>query len=241
MFGGFNREVRNSLRMAGVRLRYAVAVCEIVAEQYGAALAANIALRLSSRGTGNIDLAPGGVSRVVIDSNGYIRVGQGGLTARGIVNDGLSGLLLSGTGSTTAGFFVEGNTLRLAQVGADMTIANAGNTGNNAPGRALFLGGGAAWNLATNQAGGQAYLYGGAGSGTGAAGAVELGWSGSYVCRVRVRNTILGLNGYTSSTAAATTTELPTSGDLGIHKNTTSGAVHLCFNDAGVIRSVQLT
>jgi hypothetical protein len=58
---------------------------------------------------------------------------------------------------------------------------------------------------------------------------------------VAVRNTILGLNGYTSSAAAATTTELPTSGDFGIHKNTTSGNVHLCFNDAGTIRSVLMT
>ena len=48
------------------------------------------------------------------------------------------------------------------------------------------------------------------------------------------------LNGYTTTAAAATTTELPTDGGYGIHKNSTSGDVHLCFNDGGTIKSVQL-
>jgi hypothetical protein len=52
MFDGFNREVRNSMRLLGLRLRYGVAVCEIVVQQYGAAVAANIDLLLTPRGTG---------------------------------------------------------------------------------------------------------------------------------------------------------------------------------------------
>lgn len=49
-----------------------------------------------------------------------------------------------------------------------------------------------------------------------------------------------GLKEPTSSPTAATTTDFPTAGDYGIHKNTTTGLVSLCFNDAGVIKSVAL-
>lgn len=48
--------------------------------------------------------------------------------------------------------------------------------------------------------------------------------------------------GYTSSAAGATTTELPTDKMLSIHKNTSSGAVALAFNDGGAtIKTVALT
>ncbi len=49
------------------------------------------------------------------------------------------------------------------------------------------------------------------------------------------------LNGMSSSAADPSTTELPTSGDIGVHKNTTSGNVFLAVNDGGAIKKVQLT
>lgn len=51
----------------------------------------------------------------------------------------------------------------------------------------------------------------------------------------------LRLRGRTSSSADPTTTEYPSDGDYGIHKNTTSGSVFLAFNDGGTIRKAQLT
>lgn len=47
--------------------------------------------------------------------------------------------------------------------------------------------------------------------------------------------------GLTESAAGASTTELPNSKDFSLHKNTSSGAVHLAYNDGGVVKSVQLT
>ncbi len=49
-----------------------------------------------------------------------------------------------------------------------------------------------------------------------------------------------GLRPPTSAASAASTTQLPNSGECCIHKNTSSGAVHLAYNDGGVIKSVQL-
>ncbi|WP_206696548.1 hypothetical protein, partial [Streptococcus pseudopneumoniae] len=65
MFAGFNREVRNSLRVAGFRIRYAVAVVELAVEQYGAAVAANIDLLLTARGAG------------IVRTTGTFRAGTG--------------------------------------------------------------------------------------------------------------------------------------------------------------------
>lgn len=45
----------------------------------------------------------------------------------------------------------------------------------------------------------------------------------------------------TSAAGAATITQLPTAGEYCIHKNTTTGFVHLAYNDGGTIKSVQLT
>ena len=91
-----------------------------------------------------------------------------------------------------------------------------------------------------NWTGGDLRFIGGAGFGSGARGVVALGYDGTTTSRVTVRNTIFALNGYTTTAVAATTTELPTSGDFGLHKNSGSGAVHLCYNDGGTIKSVAL-
>ncbi|MEM4256556.1 MAG: hypothetical protein QW746_04495 [Thermoplasmata archaeon] len=47
--------------------------------------------------------------------------------------------------------------------------------------------------------------------------------------------------GYTLSTSDPSTTELPNNNDFGFHKNTSSGALYLAFNDGGSIKKVQLT
>lgn len=47
--------------------------------------------------------------------------------------------------------------------------------------------------------------------------------------------------GLTESTANPTDAELPESSDLAVHRNTTSGAIFLAFNDAGTIVTVELT
>lgn len=51
----------------------------------------------------------------------------------------------------------------------------------------------------------------------------------------------LRIMGYTSTAFDPDTSELPSSGDVCIHKNTASGFVFLAFNDGGVIKAVQLT
>lgn len=45
----------------------------------------------------------------------------------------------------------------------------------------------------------------------------------------------------TSTAADPTTTEYPTSGQWGVHKNTSTGNVFLAYNDGGTIKKVQLT
>lgn len=52
---------------------------------------------------------------------------------------------------------------------------------------------------------------------------------------------VIKFRGSSSSTADPSTTELPTSREWGIHKNTTSGNVFLAYNDGGSIVKVQLT
>lgn len=49
------------------------------------------------------------------------------------------------------------------------------------------------------------------------------------------------LVGLKSSAADPTTTEFPADKDWGLHKNTTSGAVYLAFNDGGVVKKVALS
>ena len=49
-----------------------------------------------------------------------------------------------------------------------------------------------------------------------------------------------GLRPPTSAAGVATTTQLPNSGECCVHKNTTTGFVHLAYNDGGTIKSVQL-
>lgn len=46
--------------------------------------------------------------------------------------------------------------------------------------------------------------------------------------------------GFTTTAAAATTTEYPTTKDWGLHLNTTTGVVSLVFNNAGAIKTVAL-
>lgn len=47
--------------------------------------------------------------------------------------------------------------------------------------------------------------------------------------------------GFTSTSSDPTTTELPNNKDTSIHKNTTSGACFLAFNDSGTIKKVAMT
>lgn len=46
---------------------------------------------------------------------------------------------------------------------------------------------------------------------------------------------------FTSTAADPTTTEIPNDSEFGLHKNTSSGAVFLAYNDGGSIKKVQLT
>ena len=266
MFAGFNREVRNSLRVAGFRLRYAVAVCEIAAEQYGAALAANIDLLLSPRGSGivrtagNLQVGVGG-TLYFEDANGWIRRTAATNTvsiAPSSSNPQFSvAATIATVGSNSTNYALNG----LIASGATgvFTIRPSDRGGNTGAGHAMLLAGGGGSTATTGSAGGRVDVFGGAANGTaanaggdvriaggapsstGARGVVALGYDGTNVCRVTVRNTILGLNGYTSSAADPTTTELATAGDFGIHKNTTSGTVYLAFNDGGTIKKVALT
>ena len=48
-------------------------------------------------------------------------------------------------------------------------------------------------------------------------------------------------NGYRSQNTVPNTATFPNDKDLGIHKNTSTGVISLCYNDGGVIKSVQLT
>jgi hypothetical protein len=267
MFAGFNREVRNSMRLLGLRLRYAVAVCEIAVEQYGAAVAANIDLLLTPRGTGVVRTAGTFRAGTLQSSGGALASTTNTL----LVTTSDGNIVNLDASSVAVRWYRDLSLLKASAVirADDGAAANArltvrgGNLGSGQDGipSLTLLGGNASPNATTNIRGGNVTISSGAGSsgsagaahggnvligagagfGTGGRGVVQLGFDGTNVCRVTVRNTIFGLNGYTSSAAAATTTELPTSGDFGIHKNTTSGDVHLCFNDAGTIRSVLMT
>jgi hypothetical protein len=106
-------------------------------------------------------------------------------------------------------------------------------------GGALDLQGGAG---GTNQNGGPVNVCGGAKNGAGADGNVNLGFNGSATQgRVRVRNSAFYLHGYVESAGAPSATEFPLDGDLGVHKNTSTGAFALVYNAGGTIKSVALT
>lgn len=156
-----------------------------------------------------------------------------------------SSLTLSGKDHASGGSFtLAGVTLTTDTAVVSSTIkgvtAFASATTNLAGGSVVVRGGDGASGSAGAAHGGHVRIGGGTKFGTGTAGTVQLGYDGSVVTRITVRNTILGLNGYTSSAADPTTTDLATAGDFGIHKNTTSGTVFLAFNDAGTIRKVAL-
>lgn len=241
MFTGFNREVRNSLRVAGLRISYVVAAVQIAAEQYGAAVAANIALRLASRGTSDVELWAS--SAKVLRAN-LATIGFGGngthVTIANELNNFSNGVIYltgSGTGYGLA-VGVGGGSTKIFPMHAANYIGGLQNWNANAS--PLMVRGGDAAGPSGNLNGGDLRLAGGPPFNAGVRGVVALGYDGTNVSRVTVRNTILGLNGYTSSAADPTTTDLATAGDYGIHKNTTSGTVYLAFNDGGTIKKVAL-
>ena len=296
MFAGFNREVRNSFRLMGLRIRYAVAAVEIAAEQYGALMANNVDIRISPRGSGGVlDLVPGrsqtGVVRLFSGARGELTISSTATDAgdpiiaatgssihlrlrnRGVgttyINDDTFNTVTIGSGNTEGFLFLRsignstldvpsynGGTTRIILGGRNITASApdaptdsiiqgrdrlAGDTAVISGGPLTLRGGNGASGSAGAAHGGHLNLAAGLGYGTGNRGQVRLGYDGTNVYRVTVRNTILGLNGYTSSAADPTTTELATAGDYGIHKNTTSGTVYLAFNDGGTIKKVALT
>ena len=288
MFAGFNREVRNSLRLMGLRIRYAVATVEIAAEQYGAVVANNIDLLLTPRGSGmvrtsgGLSIGKGAItvtpSTYTYQSNAHAAAylsmttvttlssasatalavnGANALYCVSVGTGGTVGISISAADSTEfggVGTQIGGNYYHRTILGnrpgyndtaqADVIVTPgavfASNTNNITGANTIIKGGNGAASSALAANGGHVYAIGGRGYGTGARGQVRLGTDGTNVCRVTVRNTILGLNGYTSSAADPTTTELATAGDYGIHKNTTSGTVYLVFNDSGTIKKVAL-
>ena len=159
----------------------------------------------------------GGTSNVAVDVNT-------GVTVLQIGNTSTAGYADVVTGSTELRGKTAGSTATTNITGGHLTLMSGAGASGSAG--------------AAN--GGHVNLLGGQGYGTGTRGQVRLGYNGVDVGRVTVRNTILGLNGYTSTAADPTTTELPTAGDCGIHKNTTSGTVFLAFNDGGTIKKVAL-
>lgn len=268
MFAGFNREVRNSLRLMGLRIRYAVAAVEIAAEQYGAVVANNIDLLLTPRGTGVVRTAgtlrggtlstSGGTLTsttnvlLVTTTDGNIvnlDANQGQVRFYRDVRLSKATATISGNGASGAAGFapltVQGGDCGSGQDGATGLTLRGGNASPNATtnivgGHVTISSGSGSSGSANAANGGNVLIGAGAGFGTGARGVVQIGYDGANVCRVTVRNTILGLNGYTSTAADPTTTDLPTAGDFGIHKNTSSGTVYLAFNDGGTIKKVAL-
>jgi len=51
----------------------------------------------------------------------------------------------------------------------------------------------------------------------------------------------LRIVGFTTTSAAPTTTEYPNDKDCGIHKNTATGDVTFAYNDGGTIKTADLT
>jgi hypothetical protein len=265
MFTGFNREVRNSLRVAGLRISYVVAAVQIAAEQYGAAVAANIDLVLAARGTGVVR-TPGTLRGATLSTSAgalasttntlLLTTTDGNMCAldyrmafyRNITLSKTSATITGDGGAAAAGnapLVVQGGNCGTSQDGATGLSLYGGNAASNATvnitgGHVTISSGTGASGSGGAASGGNVRIGAGAGFGTGGRGVVQLGYDGTNVCRVTVRNTILGLNGYTSSAADPTTTELATAGDYGIHKNTTSGTVYLAFNDGGTIKKVAL-
>ena len=180
-------------------------------------------LTLGGGAANNVNLASG----FIIISVPGTRIGPNTGTSPGQ-------MIIGGAVGSTTGEYATGS-VELRGVHAGTNAAT-----NISGGSVVIRSGDGASGSAGAASGGNVRIGAGAGFGTGARGVVQLGYDGTDVCRVTVRNTILGLNGYTSTAADPTTTDLPTAGDYGIHKNTTSGTVYLAFNDGGTIKKVAL-
>lgn len=182
---------------------------------------------------GTLTLGGGAASNVNLAS-GFIAISVPG-TRIGPNTGASPGQMIIGgaTGATTGNYSTGSVEIRGVHAGTNATTNITGGT-------VVIRSGDGASGSAGAASGGNVRIGAGAGFGTGARGVVQLGYDGTDVCRVTVRNTILGLNGYTSTAADPTTTDLPTAGDYGIHKNTTSGTVYLAFNDGGTIKKVAL-
>ena len=182
---------------------------------------------------GTLTLGGGNANNINFASN-YLVLGVPGTRIGPNTGASPGQMIIGGAVGSTAGEYATGS-VELRGVSAGTNAAT-----NISGGSVVIRSGDGASGSAGAANGGNVVIGAGAGFGTGARGVVKIGYDGTNICRVTVRNTILGLNGYTSSTADPTTTDLPVAGDYGVHKNTTSGTVYLAFNDAGTIKKVAL-
>lgn len=267
MFCGFNRETRNSYRLQGIRIRYSATGVEMLAEQAGAHVAPNLDFTISARGPSGL-VRTGGAFRAAALQTSAGSIVSTTNTLSVTTTDGAmvdldfrmafyrnitvskTAAVISGDGNFAAAgrapLTVSGGNANTSQDGQTGLTLLGGNASPNATtnivgGHVMIVGGGGSSGSSAAAHGGDVRIGGGQGFGTGARGEVRLGWDGTNESRVRFRNTKLAIRGYSESTGAPTTTELPADGDCGIHKNTSSGTVFLAFNDGGTIRSVALT
>jgi hypothetical protein len=133
-------------------------------------------------------------------------------------------------GTNTTGLSLSGTNLFLNIAGVAQFLV-AGTAGAR-------LASGGVWSWASG-------TLDGAGPDTGIsrAGAADLafgsGTAGNATATLKFGNA--RCRGYTTTAAAATTTEYPTDKDWGVHRNSNTAAVHLVYNDGGTMKSVQLT
>lgn len=183
-------------------------------------------------------------------NNARVGIGENAPLAKLHVNDGNDGDIINGNVATQCMRLLWATTGNTATIQSNSPSANDANLnldpipadGSSDAFISMFKGSG------TSGATGL-LVYDGAGSPTntlaitGGTGEITVVGTGNLDLsgggHVLVNN--IEFYGRTQTTGDPTTTELPNSGDLSIHKNTTSGNVYLAYNDGGAIKKVQLT
>lgn len=215
MFSGFNREIRNSLRLLGARLKYSPGQVEIAAEQSGAVVSTDTDIKISPRGGGILRTTRGIEIDTKYGNHGKLYIGGGPRFNRpGLASEihlflyGAWGVLIGlQDGANEAGSLLfSGAGIQLGEYMSppgskytfDLAAPHTDRTPNSfalgaAPARpsaavnivggslVLYAGAGASASAGAAH-GGAVNIAGGIGYGTGAAGNVNLAYTGSAAC-----------------------------------------------------------
>jgi hypothetical protein len=198
-----------------------------------------------------MDLQVGGASKVVIDKNSHVTIGDGVISSSLRFGSAIrsfgtnaNGINVTSYGAVTAWFGSQAVSVR--------NLVFHTNPASRGAESAIFLDN--AQELSQrNAANAQSYLIYNTYTDANNYERGFLKWdsnvfkigteaAGTGTARTLTIENVAKINGSTSSAADPSTTEYPNDGDHGIHKNTTSGNVFLAYNDGGSsIVKVQLS